>query len=117
MKKIGDLWKVLKSRWRNHMPVFFRRMMWLGGLMCGIAIAVHEIFARYGIQADDWWICIERYLMGGGAGIAFACKFTQEYGKDGQPIQKGLEPQEPKALNNCDVEATQPGEEYTITNE
>lgn len=108
MKKIGDFWKVLKNRWRNHMPVFFQRMMWLGGVMSGTAIAVHEVFDHYGIVADDWWIFLERYLIGGGAGIVFACKFTQTYGKDGQPIQKGLEPQEPKAMNNCDVVAEQP---------
>jgi len=108
MKNIGDFWKVLKNRWRNHMPVFFQRMMWLGGVMSGTAIAVHEVFDHYGIVADDWWIFLERYLIGGGAGIVFACKFTQTYGKDGQPIQKGLEPKEPKAMNNCDVVAEQP---------
>lgn len=105
MKKF---WHTLRNRWRNHMPVFFKRMMWLGGVMSGTAIAVHEVFNHYGIVADDWWIFLERYLIGGGAGIVFACKFTQEYGKDGQPIQKGLEPQEPKAVNNCDVVAEQP---------
>lgn len=107
MKKF---WLTLKNRWRNHMPIFFQRMMWLGGLMSGTAIAAHEAMVQFNIQPDDWWIFIERYLIGGGAGIVFACKFTQEYGKDGQPIQKGLEPEEPKAMNNCDVVAEQPEE-------
>lgn len=106
MKK---LWKTLHDRWRNHMPVFFRRMMWLGGLMSGTAIAVHEIFAHYGIQPDDWWIFIERYLMGGGAGIMFACKFTQNYDKNGHPLQKELpEGDFPPAVNHSDVETVSP---------
>ena len=107
MKKF---WQTICSRWRNHMPLFFKRLMWIGGLMSGTAIAVHEVFAQYGIQPDDWWLFIERYLIGGGAGIVFACKFTQTYGKDGNPVQKGLEPTEPKAVNNCDMEAEQPPE-------
>lgn len=101
MKKF---WNTLRSRWRNAMPIFFKRMMWLGGLMSGTAIAVHEVFDHYGIVADDWWIFVERYLIGIGAGIVFACKFTQKYGKDGEPIQKGLEPTQPSSVNNSDVE-------------
>lgn len=72
--------KTIRSRWRKKMPRFFKRMMWIGGLMSGTAIAVHEVFDHYGIVADDWWIFIERYLIGGGAGIAFACKFTVKGG-------------------------------------
>ena len=78
--------------------------------MSGTAIAVHEVFSHYDIVADDWWLFIERYLIGGGAGIVFACKFTQTYGKNGEPIRKGLEPDEPKPINNCDMEAEQPPE-------
>lgn len=107
MKKF---WQTLRSRWRNHMPLFFKRLMWFGGLISGTAIAVHEVMTQYGLQPDDWWLFIERYLIGGGAGIVFACKFTQTYGKDGNPVQKGMEPQEPKAINNCDMEAEQPPE-------
>ena len=107
MKKF---WQIIHDRWRNHMPVFFKRLMWLGGLMSGTAIAVHEVFSHYDIVADDWWLFIERYLIGGGAGIVFACKFTQTYGKNGEPIRKGLEPDEPKPINNCDMEAEQPPE-------
>ncbi len=59
--------------------------------MSGTAIAAHEAMAQFNIQPDDWWIFIERYLIGGGAGIVFACKFTQTYGKDGEPVQKGLD--------------------------
>ena len=47
-------WQTICSRWRNHMPLFFKRLMWIGGLMSGTAIAVHEVFAQYGIQPDDW---------------------------------------------------------------
>lgn len=82
-------WKELKNRWRNAMPKFFKRMMWLGYLISGTAIAVHEVFAHYDIQPDDWWLFIERYLIGGGVGIVFACKFTQTYDNDGKPIDSG----------------------------
>ena len=42
--------------------------------------------------------------------MAFVAKFTQNYDKNGEPIRKGMEPQEPKAINNCDMEAEQPPE-------
>ena len=85
----------LRSRWQNHMPKFFRRMMWLGGLVSGTAIAVHEALARLGIEPNEWWKDIEPLLIGCGVGVAFACKFTQTYGDDGNPVQKdGAAPSE-----------------------
>ena len=108
MKTMKDFWMTIRSRWQNHMPVFFRRMMWLAGLVSGTAIAVHEAFVQLGIEPHEWWIDIERYLIGGGAGVAFACKFTQTYGKDGEPIRKGLEPTQPSSVNNSDIETTAP---------
>ena len=111
MKKITEIWNTLRSRWRNAMPIFFKRMMWLGGLMSGTAIAVHEVFDHYGIVADGWWLFVERYLIGVGVGIVFACKFTQTYGKNGEPIRKGLEPTNPSSVNNSDMEVSQPGDD------
>ena len=109
MKTISDFWTTLRTRWHNAMPRFFKRMMWLGGLLSGTAIAVHEVLAHYGIQPDDWWIFIERYLIGGGAGVVFACKFTQSYDKDGKPLEKEIpEATQPAAVNDSDVETQQP---------
>lgn len=111
MRKIGDFWKVLKSRWRNHMPKFFSRVCWICTLISGTALAANEAMQLAGAQPHDWWTDLFPYLVGVPAGMAFAAKFTQNYDKNGNPIQKGMEPKEPRALNNCDVEATQPGEE------
>jgi hypothetical protein len=110
MKKFGDFWQVLKNRWRNHMPKFFARMMWICSLISGTALAANEAMELANIEPHQWWIDIRAYLIAVPAGAAFACKFTQEYDKNGQPIQKGLEPQEPKAVNNCDVVAEHPDE-------
>ena len=108
-KRMKDLWKTLKSRWCNTMPVFFRRIMWIGGLVSGAAMTVHEAFAQLGIQPHEWWTDVERYLIGGGLTAMFVCKFTQKYGKDGEPIRKGLEPMQPPAVNESDVETENNG--------
>ena len=104
MKTRNEFWNTLKSRWENAMPKFFQRMCWVGGLVSGTAIAVHEILAHYNIQPHEWWTDIEPLLLGGGAGMIFASKFTQTYGKDGEPIRKGLEPTQPSTVNESDVE-------------
>ena len=94
----------LRTRWRNHMPKFFRRLMWLCALISGTALAVNTAITSGGGVPHDWWTDIYPYLLGFPAGIAFACKFTQTYGKDGQPIQKGLEPTQPDSYNDSDID-------------
>ena len=91
MRTTEDFWREMKQRWRNAMPIFFKRLMWIGGLMSGTAIAVHEVFDHYGIVADDWWLFVERYLIGIGVGIVFACKLTQKYDNNGNPVKKSDE--------------------------
>ena len=86
MKKF---WKTLHSRWRNHMPVFFKRMMWLCGLISGTALAANEAMQVADIEPHQWWIDVRPYLIAVPAGAMFACKFTQTYGKDGKPVGKG----------------------------
>lgn len=108
MKDRCCFWKELKNRWRNAMPKFFKRIMWVCGLISGTALAANEAMQMANVEPHQWWIDIRPYLIAVPAGAMFVCKFTQTYGKDGQPIQKGLEPQEPKAMNNCDVVAEQP---------
>ena len=91
---------VLRRRWNNAMPKFFKRMMWVCGLISGTALAAHESMAVAGIQPHAWWLDIEPYLVAVPAGAMFACKFTQTYGKDGKPAgevpAKEKEPAEEK---------------------
>ena len=74
----------LRSRWRNHMPVFFRRVFWVCSLISGTALAVNTAITAGGGTPHEWWQDIYPYLLGFPAGIAFAAKFTQQY--NGQPI-------------------------------
>ena len=111
MKTMKDFWKELKQRWRNAMPQFFKRMMWICGLISGTALAAHESMALAGIQPHQWWLDIEPYLVAVPAGAMFACKFTQSYDRDGQPISKPLpESTKPDAVNMSDIETQQPDE-------
>lgn len=105
MKTMKDFWKELKARWRNAMPQFFKRMMWICGLISGTALAAHESMELAHIQPHDWWIDIEPYLVAVPAGAMFACKFTQNYDRDGKPIKKELpKGDNPSVINNSDVE-------------
>lgn len=111
MKKINELWQTLKSRWHNAMPRFFKRMMWICGIISGAAIAIHESFAQLGIQPHDWWMDAERYLIGGSVGAMAVCKLTQSYDKDGKPLEKELpDATQPSSVNNSDVETQQPND-------
>ena len=111
MKTVGEFWKELKTRWQNAMPRFFRRMMWVCGLISGTALAAHESMALAGIQPHAWWLDIEPYLVAVPAGAMFACKFTQNYDRNGDPIRKPLpEADRPSAVNNSDVETVSPAE-------
>lgn len=84
MNTIRDFWNMLRHRWKNAMPKFFRRMMWICGLISGTALAAHESMALAGIQPHAWWLDVEPYLVAVPAGAMFACKFTQRY--SGRPI-------------------------------
>ncbi len=107
MKKF---WQTLRSRWRNHMPKFFSRICWVCALISGTALAANTAVQAGGGTTHEWWNELYPYLLGVPAGMAFVAKFTQNYDKNGEPIRKGMEPTEPKAVNNCDIEAEQPPE-------
>lgn len=111
MKTMKDFWKELKQRWQNAMPRFFKRMMWTCGLISGTALAAHESMALAGIQPHQWWLDIEPYLVAVPAGAMFACKFTQNYDRNGQPISKPMpEGTKHDAVNMSDIETQQPVE-------
>lgn len=79
-----DAIATLRQRWRNHMPVFFRRLFWTCSLISGTALAANTAMQAAAVTPHDWWTDVLPYLIGFPAGIAFAAKFTQQY--HGQPI-------------------------------
>ena len=96
---------VLRQRWSNAMPKFFRKVCWLSALVGGAALAVNTAITSGGGTTHEWWNDIYPYLIGVPAGAAFVAKFTQNYDRDGNPIKKPLpEPMQPPAVNNSDVE-------------
>lgn len=115
MKTMKDFWKEMKTRWQNAMPRFFKRMMWICGLISGTALAAHESMELAHIQPHAWWLDIEPYLVAVPAGAMFACKFTQIYDRDGNPVSKPLpEATKPDAVNMSDIETVSPVEHEKI---
>ena len=84
MEKIREIWNTLRERWQNRMPKFFRWMFGAGMTLSGTAIAVQEALVHYDITPDEWWLVAYKYLIGIGAGMAAASKFTQEYHNEQQ---------------------------------
>lgn len=77
---------VLRDRWRNTMPKFFRVICWVGALISGTALAVNTAITAGGGITHEWWNDIYPYLLGIPAGAAFVAKFTQMYDDKGQPV-------------------------------
>lgn len=110
-----DFWKEMKTRWQNAMPRFFKRMMWICGLVSGTALAANEAMTVAGIEPHQWWIDIRPYLIAVPAGAMFACKFTQNYDRDGNPVKKEMpKGDSPSAVNNSDIETVSPVEHEKI---
>ena len=99
---------VLRQRWSNAMPKFFRIICWSCALVSGTALAANTAIVAGGGVTHDWWNDIYPYLLGVPAGMAFVAKFTQNYDRNGNPIQKPAEHKDHQAYNNSDVETTQP---------
>lgn len=79
---------VLKERWSNKMPKFFKGVLCICALISGTALAVNTAIVAGGGVTHEWWNDIYPYLLGIPAGAAFVAKFTQTYGKDGEPVKK-----------------------------
>lgn len=75
---------VLRQRWSNAMPKFFRVVCWTCSLISGTALAVNTAIVAGGGTPHAWWSDIYPYLIGVPAGMAFAAKFTQKY--SGRPV-------------------------------
>ena len=100
---------VLRQRWSNAMPKFFKKVCWLSALVGGTALAVNTAIMSGGGSTHEWWQDIYPYLIGIPAGAAFVAKFTQNYDHDGNPIKKPLpEADQPSAVNYSDIETVSP---------
>jgi len=100
MGKICELWKTLKERWQHRMPLFFKRICWIGMTMSGTAVAVQEALEHYNITPDNWWLVCSKYLIGVGVGMATVAKMTQSYDSHGKPVSD--EKKESKTILNKD---------------
>lgn len=101
--------EVLRQRWSNAMPGFFRRICWLSALVGGAALAVNTAIVAGGGTTHEWWNDIYPYLLGVPAGAAFVAKFTQNYDREGNPVKRPLpESDRPAAVNNSDIETASP---------
>ena len=100
---------VLKTRWTNAMPKFFRMVCWVSALVGGTALAVNTAIMTGGGATHEWWNDIYPYLIGIPAGAAFVAKFTQNYDRDGNPIKKRQpDADQPSSVNFSDIETEQP---------
>lgn len=68
------------------MPKFFKVILGICALVSGTALAVNTAIVAGGGVTHEWWNEVYPYLLGIPAGAAFVAKFTQTYGKDGEPV-------------------------------
>lgn len=104
--------QVLRHRWSNTMPKFFRIVCWLSALIGGTALAVNTAITSGGGTTHEWWNDIYPYLIGIPAGAAFVAKFTQNYDRNGNPVRKSRQHEGNRIVLNQDIDhmnATQPG--------
>lgn len=100
---------VLRQRWTNAMPKFFRWVCYISAFVGGTALAVNTAIVSGGGTTHQWWDDIYPYLLGVPAGAAFVAKFTQNYDRSGNPIKRGLEPDKQERYYDSDVVVSQPG--------
>ena len=81
-------WLTIRQRWSNTMPKFFKVILCVSALVSGTALAVNTAIIAGGGVTHEWWNELYPYLLGIPAGAAFVAKFTQTYGKDGEPVGK-----------------------------
>lgn len=83
-RKVRKFGKTLEQRWMNTMPKFFKVIFWVCSLISGTALAINTAIVAGGGTTHEWWNEIYPYLLGIPAGMAFVCKFTQQY--NGKPV-------------------------------
>ncbi len=73
-----ECFDTIKKRWRAETPRFFRRVVWTGASVSGVAIAVNTALGMAGAVAPVWWNDIFPYLVGVPAGMAAVAKLARE---------------------------------------
>jgi len=94
---------VLRQRWSNAMPKFFRWVCYISAFISGTALAVNTAIVAGGGTPHEWWSDIYPYLLGIPAGAAFVAKFTQNYDKNGNPVSSNL-PNSQKDTDPIEIE-------------
>jgi len=81
MKKIKLYWAQLKARWKADMPKVFKRILFIGSGISGLAIAIHVSLMSAGAMEPEWWVNSYPYVIAFPAGMAFVSKFTRDRDK------------------------------------
>lgn len=72
------LFKTLSERWRDATPRFFKRIIYVGSVVSGVALAIHVALVAGNAIEPQWWQDIYPYLIGVPAGMAAVAKLTKE---------------------------------------
>lgn len=70
--------KTLLERWRATTPRFFKRIIYIGSVVSGVALAIHVALVAGSAIEPQWWQDIYPYLIGVPAGMAAVSKLTKE---------------------------------------
>ena len=70
--------KSIISRWRATTPFFFKRIIYVGSIISGVALAIHVALVAGNAVEPQWWQDIYPYLIGIPAGMAAVAKLTKE---------------------------------------
>lgn len=70
--------KSLKERWKATTPFFFKRIIYVGSIFSGVALAIHVALVAGSAIEPQWWQDIYPYLIGIPAGMAAVAKLTKE---------------------------------------
>lgn len=85
-EKIRKSGNMLKNRWTEKMPAFFRRIMVVCVCIVGTAFGVNTMLNFAGATPHQWWTDIYPLLIGVPTGMAIVCKLTVNGGyKDIDP--------------------------------
>lgn len=81
---MGKVLSNLKERWKANTPKFFKKIIWIGTGISGLAIAIHTALVMAGAFEPQWWVITYPYVIGVPAGMSFISKFTRDYGIEEQ---------------------------------
>ena len=70
--------KTVSGRWRATTPRFFKRIIYIGSIVSGVALAIHVTLVAGGAVGSQCWQDIYPYLIGVSAVMAAVAKLTME---------------------------------------